>query len=382
MKRAPWILLGLAVFCTPLFLGWNALAWDSTRVEKSRPKIPFDLPLKPNFPEAGSIERTRPQIPRNIPIKPRPAEAGSGEKARPTIPQNIPIRRQPAESGSTEKARPTIPRFNPQPRGAESGSTEKTVPGILPIDPQGAESGSGEKFDPTFPQADDVARGESGSQEKPGIVVPLTPGPSDLDNRDDMSGSGGSASEKLLLEENGLSDDKRHVSDDSPPLIITTLPELILPVILLVVGFFVAGWALFRLGLFNPYTANIWPKRLELCLEIALRTDDFMTAFHEGNFSKCQMSLDALNHLNGRRSIILSNEINAAVNRFVEQAVDSKVSKNSETFQKELGRRYESVIEALRTGTRQEGLSLEVLRSLTKAQGPHRKLREPSSGNI
>ncbi|MCA9072944.1 MAG: hypothetical protein KDA84_28670, partial [Planctomycetaceae bacterium] len=159
--------------------------------------------------------------------------------------------------------------------------------------------------------------------------------------------------------------------------ILAISPNLILPAILLIVGFFFASWALFRMGLFNPYTANIWPKRLELCLEIALRTDDFMTAFHEGNFSKCQMALDALNHLNGRRSIILSNEINAAVNRFVEQAVDSKISQNEDAFQNELSRRYEVVIEALRTGTRQEGLSLEVLRSLTKAQGPHRKLREP-----
>jgi hypothetical protein len=107
--------------------------------------------------------------------------------------------------------------------------------------------------------------------------------------------------------------------------------------------------------------------------------DDFMTAYGEENFNKCQMSLDALNHLNGRRSILLSNEINAAVNKFVEQAVHAKVSSANEAFQVNLSRQYEIVIEALRVGTRQEELTLEVLRSLTKAQGPHRRLKEPSA---
>jgi hypothetical protein len=107
--------------------------------------------------------------------------------------------------------------------------------------------------------------------------------------------------------------------------------------------------------------------------------DDFMTAFGEENYNKCQMSLDALNHLNGRRSILLSNEINAAVNKFVEQAVNAKVSSANEAFQVNLSRQYEIVIEALRVGTRQEELTLEVLRSLTKAQGPHRRLKEHSA---
>lgn len=377
MKRAQWILLGLAVFFAPLFWGWHVSARDSIRVEKSRPKIPFDLPLKPNLPEAGSVEKVPPRIPRILPIKRRPAEAGSTEKARPTIPRNRPVGGRPAESGSSEKSRPTIPRIGPRP--AESGSTERTIPRI-PIGQQGAESGSREKFDPPFPEPGGVARSESGSREKPGKRIPFTPRRSDPDNlkTDGPSDSGDDSSLGKTLEKSG----RLNFDDDDDrgavQFLNAKLPDLILPILLLVAGLFLVGWSLFRMGLFNPYTATIWPKRLELCLEIALRTDDFMTAFHEGNFSKCQMSLDALNHLNGRRSIILSNEINAAVNRFVEQAVDSKTSQTDEAFQKELSRCYEVVIEALRTGTRQEGLSLEVLRSLTKAQGPHRKLRESS----
>ena len=149
--------------------------------------------------------------------------------------------------------------------------------------------------------------------------------------------------------------------------------------VLFVAGSFLVGWLLFRLGLFNPYTAAIWPKRLELCIEIALRMDDFLTASREENFEKCQMSLDALNHLNGRRSILLSNQINAAVNQFIRHAVDAKASKEDDAYQKNLNRQYERVIEALRVGTRQDELSLEVLQSLTKAQGPHRRLRDTSS---
>jgi hypothetical protein len=104
-----------------------------------------------------------------------------------------------------------------------------------------------------------------------------------------------------------------------------------------------------------------------------------MTACREQNFNKCQMSLDALNHLNGRRSILLSNEINAAVNKFVELAISAKVSQEDEAFQKEFNRQYERVIESLRVGTRQEELTLEVLLSLTKAQGSHRVLKETAS---
>jgi hypothetical protein len=161
--------------------------------------------------------------------------------------------------------------------------------------------------------------------------------------------------------------------------VTTQSPDLIAPVLIFLVGLFLVSWSLFRLGVMNPFAATLWPKRLELCIEIALRMDDFMTACREQNFNKCQMSLDALNHLNGRRSILLSNEINAAVNKFVELAISAKVSQEDEAFQKEFNRQYERVIESLRVGTRQEELTLEVLHSLTKAQGSHRVLKETAS---
>ena len=267
--------------------------------------------------ESGSAER--PTLPFRFPDDPLPGESGSVERFNP------PRFGQPAESGSIERA---VPRFLPpgEPRPAESGSTEKWVPGG-PIDP--------DSFKPR-------------DQKTTGKTPPV-------------------ARVEVKEAETGR---------DSPTIVTTEFPNLIVPVVVFLAGLFLVGWSLFRMGLFNPYTANLWPKRLELCIEIALRMDDFMTALHEKKFEKCQMSLDALNHLNGRRSILLSNQINAAVNRFVESAVSAKISLEDEALRNELNRRYEAVIEALRLGTRQEELSLEVLRSLTKAQGPHRRLLE------
>ena len=253
----------------------------------------------------------------------------------------------------------------------ESGSTER--PRFrLPFDPEPPEAGSVEDPEPGFPVPDDPLPQESGSIEKPEGPDPFkpdSPGPGEIPTKTPLdSAPSGRAPGDSAAEERG-----------SQTFVTSSSPELILPVLILLAGGFLVGWALFRIGLFNPYAATLWPKRLELCIEIALRMDDFMTAYREENYNKCQMALDALNHLNGRRSILLSNEINASVNKFIELAVSAKVSKDDEAFQTEFNRQYERVIEALRVATRQEELSLEVLRSLTKAQGPHRKLREPDA---
>jgi hypothetical protein len=234
------------------------------------------------------------------------------------------------------------------------------------------ESGSREKFDPQFPLPIplDPVPGESGSQEKPGGVFPFDPKSPDPGHAKTLAPTPHNPADSSSTGDRG-----------SARLVTTQFPNLIVPVAIFLAGLFLVGWSLFRMGVLNPYAATIWPKRLELCIEIALRIDDFMTAYREENFSKCQMSLDALNHLNGRRSILLSNEINAAVNKFVEHAVNAKISKDDEAFQKDFNRQYELVIESLRVGTRQEELTLEVLRSLTKAQGSHRRIKEtPTDG--
>lgn len=232
------------------------------------------------------------------------------------------------------------------------------------------EAGSSETEDPLSPQPMQIAPAQSGSQEKPGGVI--IPGSTSPDSEDGKTPADSGPTEPTPSTQPGSTSADRGPTTESMP----HLSPLLVPILVFLVGLFLVGWLLFRMGLFNPYTATLWPKRLELCIEIALRVDDFMTAYGEENFNKCQMSLEALNHLNGRRSILLSNEINAAVNKFVEQAVNAKVSKGNEAFQINLNRQYEIVIEALRIGTRQEELSLEVLRSLTKAQGPHRRLKE------
>lgn len=270
------------------------------------------------------------------------------------------------ESGSAEEFPRLFPGSEQQP-GAESGSAEE-FPRLFPGSEQqrGAESGSIERVPRGLPIPSQNRRAESGSAEKP------TPGGSR--NRDSQKPSDQKAG-KTPLSEAGSSQEE---TAGEAPVAGSPLANRIVPILVFLGGLFLVGWSLFRIGLFNPFTANLWPKRLELCLEMALRMDDFLSAFHERKFEKCQMSLDALNHLNGRRSILLSNEINAAVNRFVELAVAAKVSQDDEEFQTQLSRRYENVIEALRQGTRQEELSLDVLRSLTKAQGPHRRLLEKS----
>jgi hypothetical protein len=235
------------------------------------------------------------------------------------------------------------------------------------------EAGSSETEDPVPSQPMQIIPAQSGSQEKPGGVI--LPGSTSLDSENGKTHAAAGPTERTpSTQSDSTSTDRGQTTESIPRL----LPWL-LPILVFLVGLFLVGWLLFRMGLFNPYTATLWPKRLELCIEIALRMDDFMTAYGEENFNKCQMSLEALNHLNGRRSILLSNEINAAVNKFVEQAVNAKISKGNEAFQINLNRQYEIVIEALRIGTRQEELSLEVLRSLTKAQGPHRRLKDSSS---
>jgi hypothetical protein len=232
------------------------------------------------------------------------------------------------------------------------------------------EAGSSEANDPIAPLPLEVPPQEAGSQEEPGgVLVPDTKTPGTEDGKVSPIPR---PVEPTPSDKTSATSPDRETSPTQPP----RLSPLIAPIVVFLVGVFLVGWLLFRMGLFNPYTATLWPKRLELCIELALRMDDFMTAYGEENYNKCQMSLDALNHLNGRRSILLSNEINAAVNKFTELAVNAKVSKSDEKYQKDLSRQYEIVIEALRIGTRQEELSLEVLRSLTKAQGPHRKLKD------
>ena len=232
------------------------------------------------------------------------------------------------------------------------------------------ESGSSETEDPIAPFPREILPQESGSQEKPvGVILPGSKSPG---LEEDKTPAVSRPTEPMPSAKRDSTTSERGSSSAETP----RLSPLIVPVLVFLVGSFLVGWLLFRMGLFNPYTATLWPKRLELCIEIALRVDDFMTALSEENFNKCQMSLEALNHLNGRRSILLSNEINAAVNKFTELAVNAKVSQGNEAFQIHLNRQYELVIEALRIGTRQEELSLEVLRSLTKAQGPHRRLKE------
>lgn len=235
------------------------------------------------------------------------------------------------------------------------------------------EAGSAERDDPVF-QPREIPPEESGSQERPGrAILPGTQRPGSAGDKTPIVPDG--TQPAPTGQADSASPDRRPTAQEAP-----RLSPWIVPILVFLAGLFLVGWLLFRMGLFNPYTATLWPKRLELCIEIALRMDDFMTALGEENYGKCQMSLDALNHLNGRRSILLSNEINAAVNKFAELAVNAKVSKANEAFQINLNRQYEIVIEALRVGTRQEELSLEVLRSLTKAQGPHRRLKEPTNG--
>ncbi len=257
----------------------------------------------------------------------------------------------------------------------ESGSAERPRPFSLPIPfrlPH-AESGSGERTGPNGPLPFDPFPSESGSTERPGRILPQEPGPN---GQGGPQARGPSVTPPRRKSSPGFS---APPSGNDTPLVIQSEAsslDLITAAVILVAGFLFVGWLLFRLGMFNPYAASLWPKRLELCIEIALRIDDFLTAAREGNFEKCQMSLDALNHLNGRRSILLSNRINAAVNQFIRYAVDAKVSKDDEDYQKNLNRQYERVIEALRVGTRQEELSLDVLESLTKAQGSHRRLRD------
>ncbi len=283
-------------------------------------------------------------------------ESGSAERPRPLpLPNFLPPPR--AESGSAERPRRNpLPNFLPPPR-AESGSSERPGPNIpLPFDPFPAESGSQERSEPILPDGPNSL--EPGHPEQPGpsVTPPSPAGP-----------------QKTTPEAPPRQEEPIRVTAEAEN------SNLIPAAVIFVVGLFLVGWLLFRMGMFNPYAASLWPKRLELCIEVALRMDDFLTASREENFEKCQMSLDALNHLNGRRSILLSNQINAAVNEFIRHAVDAKVSKEDEDYQKNLNRQYEKVIEALRVGTRQEELSLAVLQSLTKAQGPHRRLRDDST---
>ncbi|MBW3540013.1 MAG: hypothetical protein KY476_07080 [Planctomycetes bacterium] len=134
---------------------------------------------------------------------------------------------------------------------------------------------------------------------------------------------------------------------------------------------------LHKLGMGNPWAREVWPRRIDLCAEVAGRLDSFMDAWRREDFDGCQQELDALHATNGRRAVLLSNDANGALYRFLQVAVNCRLSGREPDFRRNLESRFAHAIEALRRACRQpESLSLEVRQSLIDANKAHRTLRE------
>jgi hypothetical protein len=136
-------------------------------------------------------------------------------------------------------------------------------------------------------------------------------------------------------------------------------------------------FTLFKLGMGSPYAREQLTRRLDLCCDLADQLDTFMDAVRGEDWDRCQAVLDHFHATNGRRAVLLSNRTNSALFRFLQVAINCRLSGRDPEYRRNLENKFALAVEALRKSSRQsELLSLENRQYLVDANRSYRKLRE------
>jgi hypothetical protein len=136
-------------------------------------------------------------------------------------------------------------------------------------------------------------------------------------------------------------------------------------------------FTLFQLGWGNPYAREVYTRRLDLCADLAAQLDAFMDGVRREDWDRCQALLDGLHATNGRRAVLLPNGTNAALFRFLQVAINGRLSGREPEYRRNLENKFALAIESLRRASGQsELLSLENRQFLVDANKSYRSLRD------
>jgi hypothetical protein len=136
-------------------------------------------------------------------------------------------------------------------------------------------------------------------------------------------------------------------------------------------------FALFNLGMGNPWSREQYTRRLELSCDLAGQLDAFMDAVRREDWDRCQAILDHFHATNGRRAVLFSNHTNSALFRFLQVAINCRLSGRDPEYRRNLENKFALAIESLRKASRQsELLSLESRQYLVDANRSYRSLRD------
>ncbi|HUG94290.1 MAG TPA: hypothetical protein VML55_25900 [Planctomycetaceae bacterium] len=260
--------------------------------------------------------------------------------------------RRPFEAGSTLEPRFQLPPRDPDPR--EAGST------LSPrrLSPSRDQPEAGSVLSPR----------RTGRRDEAGSVLHRETG-SVLVRRPGNQAAAGNGS---------LDAAENHTNGGSPATFISQ--KRLTPFALVLISLGGAAlilFTLFKLGMSNPYAGEVWTRRLDLCCDLAGQLDTFMDSVRREDWDRCQSILDALHATNGRRAVLLANGTNSALFRFLQVAINGRLSARDPEYRRNLENKFALAVEALRKASRQsELLSLENRQFLVDANKSYRSLRD------